>query len=481
MGPSKKTIRKRIFISHITIIIISLILTLVVFDVSLTIYIRTQNKKQLIIAGDIVKKSMSQNLKNIGIVQQGEENKELTKSMSKINQTLKQTKSFLDINYALVRNNKKIIYPLEENNQEYSLVQENLIPAIGNKKWVAAETKKNSVFYVDALGTRYAAMIYPVESTSNGKKGYVLIYSDLDKSSRIITVVNIILLSILFITAIITSIISNNVSEKISRPISQLSKYAKEIGEREYDAKVIQYDDDEVGKLAKSMHSMAQKLSIYDNTMKTFIENASHELRTPLMSIQGYAEGIKYEVVDDKDKAIDIVIEESKRLSQLVEDLLYLSRIDAMQEQMTLERINAEDMIRSCIERVNGIAVRNEKKINFSSNEENIILLGDEEKLTRAIINILGNALRYSKEHIDVILKKESSNVIIILQDDGPGFEEEEIPNIFNRFYKGKGGNHGLGLAITKSIIEKHDGSIRPENKINGGACFKIALPCIND
>ena len=477
MGPSKKTIKKRIFFSHITIIVISLILTVVVFDGCLRIYVRAQNKKQLIIAGDIVKKSMSQNLKNIGSTLQGQENKELTKSMAKINQTLKQTQSFLDINYALVRNNKNIIYPLEENNQEYSLVQEKLIPAIGSKKWLAAETKTNSVFYFTALGKRYAAVIYPVEPTNNAKKGYVLIYSDLDKSSRIMTVVNIILLSILLITAIIASIISNNVSEKISRPISQLSKYAKEIGEREYDAKVIQYNDDEIGQLAKSMHSMAQKLSIYDNTMKTFMENASHELRTPLMSIQGYAEGIKYGVVDDKDKAIDIVIEESKRLSQLVEDLLYLSRIDALQEKMNFEKINAEDMIRSSIERVNGIAVRNEKIINFSSNENNIILLGDEEKLTRAIINILGNALRYSKKHIDVTIKKENSKVNLILQDDGPGFDEKELSNIFDRFFKGKGGNHGLGLAITKSIIEKHDGTIIAENNIKGGACFKITLP----
>ncbi|WML34796.1 HAMP domain-containing sensor histidine kinase [Clostridium sp. OS1-26] len=360
-------------------------------------------------------------------------------------------------------------------------MQNNLIPAINKRKLITSETKKNNVFYFNVSGKRYAATIYPLESSNNLKKGYLLIYSDLDKSSKLTTIVNIMLLSIMLIAAIIALIISNNVSEKISRPISQLSKYASKIGERKYDMEPIKYNDDEIGQLAETMYSMTQKLSAYDNTMKTFMQNASHELRTPLMSIQGYAEGIKYGVVDDQNKAIDIVIEESKRLSQLVEDLLYLSKIDALQEEMNFERINTEDMIRSSIERVSGIAVKNEKVISFSSSENNIMLQGDEEKLIRAIINILGNSLRYSKKYIDVTLKKEGSKIIILLEDDGPGFDEKDITNIFDRFYKGKQGNYGLGLAITKSIIEKHSGSIVAENRIKGGACFKITLPSESD
>lgn len=481
MKPSKTTIKKRIFFSHIIIILISLILTAAVFDACLRIFIRTQTKKQLIAAGDIVKKSMSEDLQDLNIIIQGENNKELIKGMLEINRTLRKTQSFLDINYAILGKNKNIIYPLKESSQEYLLLQNNLLPVINKRKLITSETKKNNVFYFYASGKRYAATIYPLESSNNLKKGYLLIYSDLDKSSKLTTIVNIMLLSIMFIAAIIALIISNNVSEKISRPISQLSKYANKIGERKYDMEPIKYNDDEIGQLAETMYSMTQKLSAYDSTMKTFMQNASHELRTPLMSIQGYAEGIKYGVVDDQNKAIDIVIEESKRLSQLVEDLLYLSKIDALQEEMNFERINTEDIIRSSIERVSGIAVKNEKVINFSSNENNIMLQGDEEKLIRAIINILGNSLRYSKKYIDVTLKKEGSKIIILLEDDGPGFDEKDITNIFDRFYKGKQGNYGLGLAITKSIIEKHNGSIVAENRIKGGACFKITLPSESD
>ena len=272
-------------------------------------------------------------------------------------------------------------------------------------------------------------------------------------------------------------LISNNVAKKISKPILFLSNYAKKIGEREYQAELIKYDsNDEIGKLAETMRDMTEKLYAYDNTMKAFMQNASHELRTPLMSIQGYAEGIKHGVVDEKDKAVDIIIEESKRLSDLVEELLYLSKIEAMQDKLNLEEINAQYMINSSIERIKGIAVKDNKIIKFTSNEKNTLIKGDEEKLTRAIINILGNCLRYCRENIDVILKSEGSKVSIIIEDDGPGFEEKDLGNIFERFFKGEGGNYGLGLAITKSIIEKHNGNIVAENGIKGGARFVITL-----
>lgn len=132
--------------------------------------------------------------------------------------------------------------------------------------------------------------------------------------------------------------------------------------------------------------------------------------------------------------------------------------------------------MKSSIERVNGIAVKNGKNFRLSSNDNSKTIIGDEEKLTRAIINILGNCLRYCSENIEVILKNEGAKTIIIIEDDGPGFEEKDIDDIFERFFKGKGGNYGIGLAITKSIIEKHDGNIVAVNKSKGGARFTITL-----
>jgi signal transduction histidine kinase len=269
--------------------------------------------------------------------------------------------------------------------------------------------------------------------------------------------------------------ISKLVSRKISKPMTELSNFAKKIGEREYEALPDEYDDEDMDNLAVTMHDMARKLSAYDNTIKAFMQNASHELRTPMMSIQGYAEGLKLGVVEDKEAALNIIIEESKRLNLIVEDLLYLTKLDSLQESLNLEKLQLEEVLKSCIERVNGIAVKNHIKIMLSL-DKNLYLMADDEKITRAIINILGNALRYAREIIRIEAKQQESKIIINIVDDGPGFEAKDLPRIFERFYKGKGGEHGLGLAITKSIIEKHGGSITAQNSENSGACFEIRL-----
>ncbi|WP_027625695.1 HAMP domain-containing sensor histidine kinase [Clostridium lundense] len=396
-------------------------------------------------------------------------------NVNQINEDLDQIQSFLDIKYLVIGPEQQLIYPEEKINEEYNSIKNALISSISEKQWFKSEKIKSSDFYFNALGKKYQARVFPLKLSNS--VNYLIIYCDLIKTSKFIETVNILLLIILIITAVIAILISNNVSKKISSPISQLINYAKKIGNRQYDAEFIQCDSkDEVGELSHTMHLMVQKLVTYDNTVKSFIQNASHELRTPLMSIQGYAEGIKYGVVDSEAIAIDIIIEETNRLSKLVEDLLYLSKIESIKEHLNFEELDIQYVIQNSIEKVSGIALKNKKAINFLPIKNSIVIKGDQEKLTRAIINILGNCLRYCKKNIDIILKNEDSKIIIIIEDDGCGFDEESICNIFDRFYKGKNGNFGLGLTISKSIIEKHGGNIVAQNITNGGAQFKISF-----
>jgi two-component system sensor histidine kinase CssS len=477
MNASKITIRTKIFFSHITIITISLLLTFVSFNLYLNFHVERQTRKQLIEAAKSLETTMIDASMDLNIIEKFKASSTTDKNLSIINKNLKNTESFLDVNYAIIGTNTNLIYPQRKNDEEYTFVQNNIISVISEKTTLLSENSKKSLFYFNASEKKYAALVYPLKLSNKTKNASLIVYSDLFKSKGFVNIVNDILLLILIIMAIISVIISNSISKKISRPISLLSNYAKKIGERQYQTEFIEYDkNDEIGNLAETMQSMTKKLYNYDSTMKGFMQNASHELRTPLMSIQGYAEGIKYGVVDDQDKAVDIIIEESKRLSDLVEDLLYLSKIETMQDRLNLEEINLEYMIKSSIERISGISVKDKKSINFSMRGDNIIIIGDEEKLTRAIINILGNCLRYCSKNIEVMLKNEASKVIIIIEDDGPGFVEKDLDNIFERFFKGKGGNYGLGLSITKSIIEKHGGNIAAENNTKVGARFIITF-----
>lgn len=477
MSNSKKSIKKRIFLSHISIILISVVLTSIVFSIVLNLYIRYQTKTQLVSAAQIIQKSMNtQLLSGTKVNASGDEREEL-KTLLKVNRILKQTQTFLDIKYAVIGVNERVIYPKNLESEEADILSNQIIPSLRQKNNFKSDLKKNRIVYFDAENKSYASFIHPVMSENNRVLGNLILYSDMKNSKQLITSVNLILFSILIITSIIALVVSNTVSNRISSPILQLNKYARKIGERDYKHEEVIYEEDEIGELAKTMENMAEKLSAYDCTMKTFLQNASHELRTPLMSIQGYAEAIKMGVIDDENSAAQVIIDESKRLTGIVEDLLYLSKLDAMQETVNLETLSAEELLRDCIERVNGVALKKGIKMNLISSKERITISVDEEKLSRAIINILGNCLRYAKNEISLNLATQTNSIVITIKDDGPGFEPKELQNIFERFFKGKGGKYGLGLSITKSIIEKHNGTVTAENNIGGGACFKIFLP----
>lgn len=474
MEKRSKTIKKRILSSHMVIIGVCMTLTLIVFVMCFKLFIRRETKQQITAASKILTDTITENL-NKTISNKDTNYAEVMQDTLDVENALKQVQNYSTINYALLDENKKVI-SLKQNKNQDNFVNNKLVPAINKNKFSNFRSINKTVFMVSILRSQYEVSITPIK-LSDGTEDYLIIYSDLEKSRTLTRVVIIMLILILLVAAVIASIISSSVSNRISQPINKLIKYAKKVGDRNYDTEFEKFDEDEIGELAETMHSMAQKLSAYDNTIKTFMQNASHELRTPLMSIQGYAEGIKYGVVDEETKAVDIIIDESKRLSSLVDDLLYLSKIDAMQDDFKCENISVEDLLKCSIEKVSGIAVGAEKIIGFVNEaKEDLIISGDKEKLTRAIINILGNCLRYCNKNINVVQSKIGGAVVIEIFDDGPGFDNVNLSHVFERFHKGKNGNYGLGLSITKSIIERHRGSIEAKNRVAGGACFRIIL-----
>ncbi|WP_198149972.1 histidine kinase dimerization/phospho-acceptor domain-containing protein [Clostridium sp. DMHC 10] len=317
MKNSKNSIKKRIFLSHMLVINICIILTLIVFIICFRLFIRSQTRRQLISAKKILTQTITENLnrnntKNI-------DDNEITKNALKTENALKNVQTYATINYALVDKNENLL-SIKPNKNQNNFIENKLLPAINRKKLYRQTSNNTAVFLITIGKNRYEVTISHI-SLHNGQNTYLIIYSDLSKSRSLTNIVVLMLLLILLISAGFGIIISNNVAARISDPIYKLIKYAKKLGERKYDTAIEEYNSDEIGELAGTMHSMANKLSAYDSTIKTFLQNASHELRTPLMSIQGYAEAIKYGVAKEEG-AVDIIIEESKRLSELVEDFI---------------------------------------------------------------------------------------------------------------------------------------------------------------
>jgi len=323
----------------------------------------------------------------------------------------------------------------------------------------------------------------------------VALYISTEEYDELIRSIYNMLLIILIAATVFMLVYAIFISRSISKPIRKLCGFADEIGRGNFGRNEYEFRDKELSDLNRRMNETARKLEINDADQKTFFQNVSHELKTPLMSIKGYAEGIKYGIFaseTEKDSASDIIIQESERLNDLVADLLYISKMDSSaQKQAEPESANLGDIVESCAQRLRGVLInsqdihandtndKNDKKeIIINHPRSGIYIECNEESLSRAIMNIAANCLRYAKTVVSIEYYESSGNSVILkIRDDGDGIDSQDLPHIFKRFYKGKGGKHGIGLSIAKAIIEQHGAQIHAENRTDTdgfGAEFTI-------
>ena len=208
---------------------------------------------------------------------------------------------------------------------------------------------------------------------------------------------------------------------------------------------------------------------------QTFFQNASHELKTPLMAIQGYAEGIQAGVMDTG-SAAEVILAESDRMTELVEELLDISKIDMGRQPLTLSEMDIRELLYDSIRAVEPAAAASGITITPDFPETPVMVSCDDTRLRRAVTNILSNGVRYACSQLHLTCRADKHHVTIRIQDDGDGIAEEDLPHIFDRFYMGKSGKSGIGLALTKEIIHLHKGTICAYNG-DSGAVFEITLP----
>ena len=227
----------------------------------------------------------------------------------------------------------------------------------------------------------------------------------------------------------------------------------------------------EIKDLNTAMNEMAMRLESYDRGQKVYFEKVSHEIRTPLMSIRGYAEGIECGVFEETTYPAAVIIKESDKLATLVNQLLTLSRIDNAKQRIELQPIEVTDFLKGRIEVFRPLA--EQKGILFRLQAKRTRIVADEYLLESVIDNLFSNCLRYATSSILVQVTSDG----FIIEDDGKGFDTEDLLHLFERFYKGQGGQTGLGLAIVKSSIEYMGGHIEAHNAKGQGAIFKLHFP----
>ncbi len=238
---------------------------------------------------------------------------------------------------------------------------------------------------------------------------------------------------------------------------------------------------DEISDLNTEFKKMANNMVKYDKNQKEFFQNTSHELKTPLMSIQGYAEAIRDQIIPEEDVAesLNIIIDETNKLTNTVNSIVYMTKLDnpgKVVEKNRVQNLEMRDFVAEVLYKFKFAA--EEKGVELVNRvDELLIQRVDEEYMFRIVNNLISNSLRYANQKIEVEAYGEGINFILKVTDDGQGFDDREIDRIFDRFYKGDRGNTGLGLAIVHSTVRQLKGKVEAYNVKPHGACVKITLP----
>lgn len=338
----------------------------------------------------------------------------------------------------------------------------------------SGESWKEREIREETIGTGKYLLYYRALDTDDRVRT-VILYCPIYDTKPIMNEISRLVLLIIVVMAAVAIVLFWFVAGSISIPVNRLCEAARGIGEKRFKKVETGATVWELCELENEINHMQEKLLQADQAEQTFFQNASHELRTPLMSISGYAQGIQHGVFEDISQAAGVILDESSRLTEVVDGILTLTRMDQLRYQVVPVELGINEFIEDQLERLEGLAYAKAINLVFHPGKEHRII-SDAQLLGRAFSNVVSNCVRYAVHEVRVTLREAEEELEITIQDDGPGLKSEELAHLFDRFYKGKSGNHGLGLAIARCSLEYMGGMIKAESSIEG-AVFIITLP----
>lgn len=284
-------------------------------------------------------------------------------------------------------------------------------------------------------------------------------------------------------TILISSIIIRILTKTLASPLNKSIEAIKKVADGDFDVRLETTRNDEIKDLVDNFNIMAKQLGKNELLQKDFIDNVSHEIKTPINSIQGFTKLLDDNTLTEEERKeyINIILEETERLLNLSNNILKLAKLQHQEKLTNVEEVNVYEQIKKAITVLE--PKWKCKNINFSISANDSYFYGDEDLLFQVWINLLDNAIKFSKENgkIEVKIEENEKSIKIGIKDNGIGMTEEEIENIYSRFYQvdksHSGEGSGLGLSIVKRIIELSKGSINVKSIKNTGTEFLIELP----
>ncbi len=266
------------------------------------------------------------------------------------------------------------------------------------------------------------------------------------------------------IALLVALAVSFFMSKYISKPIVDINKSAYELARGNFDTEFDGKGYREIEELSDTLNFTTKELGKADNFRRELVANVSHDLRTPLTMIGGYAEMMRDIPSENNEKNLNVIIDETKRLTGFVNDILDLSKIQSGIENINIEKVNLTEMLSAIKDRYNSIMGANGYKIELSGDEKDVFVHCDEAKISRALYNLIDNALNHTgtDKTVKITQKTSGEKVRVEISDSGEGIPKEELPYIWDRYYRTKESHKravsgsGIGLSIVKSVFEAH-------------------------
>lgn len=287
------------------------------------------------------------------------------------------------------------------------------------------------------------------------------------------------------IALIVGLLISYIISRQIAMPLVKITKIANEMryGNLEIRSE-INTDTKEIEDLSTSINYLVQTLQEQEMLRRRLSSDMAHEIRTPLTTLKTHIEAIIDGIWEPTKERMESFYEEIERLTKLVDNLRELAKLEQSNQNLNKSKFNLSLEIEKIIDTFKPLYEKENYKI-ISNVSSEIYVLMDKDKLKQIMYNLLSNAHKYLMEDgtVEVTLNNEKDNIIIKVKDNGIGISQKDLPHIFKRFYRSdasrnkKTGGSGIGLTITKTLVESHKGSIYAQSKINEGSTFIISFP----
>lgn len=315
-----------------------------------------------------------------------------------------------------------------------------------------------------------------------GQQQYLFIIIDFEQELLAFqTIIFLVLLLVLLIGSIFIAL----VSRYFVSSIQSVTNAAGQLATGDFTVRLKTNKKDEIGKLTKSFNQLATSLSNMEKVREDFVSNVSHEIQSPLTSIKGYTRALKDGLVaaEEQKEYLEVIYQETDRLSRLSDNLLKMASLDSEHHPYHPDHYRLDEQLRRAVLATEPLWQEKEMKMELRLTQQRIY--ADQDLFEQVWLNLITNAIKYSERFGKVIidLDREDMNVKVKITDEGIGIPKEELPYIFDRFYKvdkarsSETKGNGLGLSIVKKIVTLHQASIDVESKIEEGSCFIVTIP----